>query len=448
MHPIFTSSKSFLKHIYTNLSLDRPTFINGVRITAITLIPVLLGMVFHAYNLGVMCFLGGLYVVLADVGGTYRSRAFAMGSATLGVALAAFVATLAGGTIWLAVPLMFLVAFCMSMLGVFGNTGSKVGFVVIGILILILGQPGDFIQAVERFFALLTGGLWAMLLTLYLWPLQPLQPVREVLADYYRALSTFLVRSTGRPDADTLEHGAGMTHWNQAVKQERARVLAVHDQAHASMVSYRSARQGSTPIGQRFLLLTLTADRLFDASIALAEGIEIAYTQTQVTHIQVLLNECVQHVSEVLASLASTIQSGNDLEPAFFQQELANLEEREAALRETLPRLIDDYKTLVSVRNVTRLLRTMIEEVRIAGGHLQESNANTPGMPVEARQHYRPGAWLKGIQAYISSHWSILKDNLTTRSLVYRHSFRLAVSAPWPSRSICPLASAMDTGSR
>ncbi|GCE30849.1 hypothetical protein KDA_63330 [Dictyobacter alpinus] len=426
MHFVYSSSKTFLKHIHTNLSLDRPTIINGLRMTGITVIPILVGMLLHAYELGVMCFLSGLYVALADVGGTYRSRAFAMGTATVGVALAAFVATLTGSIIWLAVPLMFLFAFGFSMLGVFGNIGSKVGFVIIGIFILILGQPADFTHAVERLLAFIAGGLWAMLLTLYLWPIQPLQPIRRALADYYHAVSTFLMRSASMQRLDSI--ASDQHHWNEAVSQERTRVLAAHDQAHTSIVSFRSARQGASPIGQSFMLLTLTADRLFDASIALAEGIEIASTQTRVEHIHALLNGCVQQVSTLITSLAATIKAGRALDQALFQKELAILEEREAALRETLPRLVDDYAALVSVRNVIRLLRTVIEEVRIASGYLQSSAANPAGSVGEERQHRSISVWFKSLQTFLTSHWSILRDNMSGQSLIYRHSLRLAAS--------------------
>ncbi|GCE23806.1 FUSC family protein [Dictyobacter kobayashii] len=424
MNRIYKSSNAIFKHITHNLILDRSAIINGIRVTAITVIPILLGLQLHQYDMGVMCFLGGLYVVLADVGGLYRSRAFAMGSATIGVALAAFVATISGSILWLAVPLMFLCAFCFGMLGIFGNTGSKVGFVVIGIFIIVLGQPASLGVAEGRLAAFIVGGLWAMLLTLCLWPLQPHQPVRQAISDYYQALSTFLSQACGK----MAEQGDTTARWNQGVARERALVLAAHDVAHSTMLTFRSARQGASPIGQRFFLLTLTADRLFDASIALAEGIEIARAQTRVTHIQILLDESVQYVAQVVSNFADTVRAGQSLDMDVLQQDLHWLEEHEVSLRETLPRLIDDYAALVSMRNVIRLLKTVVEEVRAAGGYLCEFNDG--GSSASAVKQSSPTfkSWERQWLANTKIHWELFKDNMTTRSLVYRHSLRLAIS--------------------
>ncbi|GCE08631.1 FUSC family protein [Dictyobacter aurantiacus] len=415
-----------LTYITTNLRLDRPAVISGIRVTAITVIPLLLGMVLHKAELGMMCFLSGLYVVLADVGGLYRTRAFAMGAATLGVTLAAFVATLSGGIFWLAVPLMFLCAFGFSMLGIFGNMGSKVGFVVIGIFILLLGQPGSLAAAGERLLAFLGGGLWAMLLTLCLWPLQPHQPVRQAIFNYYQALSTFLTGACVLPDE---QEQATFARWNQRVARERGLVLAAHDVAHSTIITFRAARQGSSPIGQRFFLLILTADRLFNASIALAEGIEIANNQTRVAQVRMALDECSRYVAAMLARFAVMIRAGHSLDAADLQHDLQWLEEREALLRDTLPRFIDDYAALVSVRNVLRLLQAVIEEVRVAGGHLCQLNDGRLSDAIGEDTSPTFSVRIQRMLVATRSSWELLKDNLTAQSLVYRHALRLALSS-------------------
>lgn len=424
-HSIYNLPGAFLTYLTTNLRLDKSAIISGMRITAITIIPLLMGMLLHQSDLGMMCFLSGLYVSLADVGGLYRSRAFAMGSATLGVAVAAFVATLTGSIFWLAVPLMFLCAFGFSMLGIFGNMGSKVGFVVIGIFIIVLGQPGSIVAAGERLAAFLGGGIWAMVLTLCLWPLQPHQPARQAISDYYRALSTFLAGACGMP----LEQEGTQARWNQGVARERALVLSAHDTAHSTIIAFRSARQGSSPIGQRFFLLILTADRLFDASIALAEGIEIARNQTRVAHVQTLLDESIQYVAGVVARFADMIQAGQAMDAVELQRDLQWLEEHEASLRETLPSLIDDYPSLVSVRNVLRLLKTVIEEVRVAGGHLCRLHDGRSSVTIVEQSSPTLKAQGQNMLATVRNSWEPLKDNLTTQSLVYRHSVRLAMSS-------------------
>ena len=97
----------------------------GVRTTTATLVPLVLGQVLGHPAAGLMVGSGGLYVSLSDIGGPYRAKAVTMGVATLSLAAAAFLGTVAGGSLWVAVPLMFVLACTAGLVAILGNAAAK-----------------------------------------------------------------------------------------------------------------------------------------------------------------------------------------------------------------------------------------------------------------------------------------------------------------------------------
>ncbi|BCL79523.1 TIGR01666 family membrane protein [Ktedonobacteria bacterium brp13] len=424
-------------YVRTAFQLDKNSITAGIRMTLITVLPIIVGVFLKRPDLGVMAFLGGLYAILADVGGLYHTRAFAMGIATLGISLAAFVATLIGGSVWLAVPLMFLCAFGCGMLGVFGNAGSKVGFAVVGSFIIVMGMPAPLLLAGERLESFVLGGAWAMLLTLWLWPWQPFQPVQDALSSYYRAVSEFIGRACS-PDRGTRESGV---QWSALVQIERAHVLAAYDNAHEAMLMFRAKRAESSVQGRHFFLLTLNADRLFDAAIALAESIEVALSSISSDNQEILplLDASVQQIALLLKRLAHQIGRGMALDEVVLAEDLQRLSVLEEQLREGLPHLLPDYAALARLRNVLRLLKHVRAELETACGYAQRLHMGHGFEPHQEHTGRASLLWLQTLRRIVREGVSLLVDNLTPRSLIFRHSLRLAVATALAVACYIPL---------
>lgn len=113
--------------IRSAFSLSRQDALAGGRIATIALLPLIFGSLTGRAELGLMGYLGGLYACMADVGGAYQTRALSMGYAAVFTALAAFLSTLAGSVVWLAVPLMFFGAFLGSMVSIYFRMSRSSG---------------------------------------------------------------------------------------------------------------------------------------------------------------------------------------------------------------------------------------------------------------------------------------------------------------------------------
>ena len=100
----------------------------GARTTAAVMVPLVIGQFAGDMALAMIVGIGGLNVSLADIGGPYRMKAITMGVATISLAAAAYLGTVVGQSLWLSLPLMFLLASAAGLAGLYGNAAAKVSF--------------------------------------------------------------------------------------------------------------------------------------------------------------------------------------------------------------------------------------------------------------------------------------------------------------------------------
>jgi FUSC-like inner membrane protein yccS len=181
----------------------------GVRTTVGAIVPLVIWQLAGNAAAGMIVGIGGLIVSLSDIGGPYRTKAVVMGVATISGAAATFLGTIVGGSLWLSLPLVFLCACAAGLAGVYGNASAKVSLLSLILFVLMVGVPAGVTQGAERCVAFIGGGLWAMMLSLWLWPLHPYQPVQEAVAACYRTIGASPVWPVGPVWAKRTWHQAG-----------------------------------------------------------------------------------------------------------------------------------------------------------------------------------------------------------------------------------------------
>lgn len=183
--------------------------------------------------------LGALLVSLTDVGGPYRTKATVMGTATIGIAVSGLVGTLVGGYPWLAIPLMFLWGFGSGFAYVYGNTAAIVGLVVTLSFLSAIYLPRDFAAALKGFVQYIAGGVWAMLLSLVVWPLKPYQPLRDVIANCYSSLSMFIAAFDEIIAGGTVAGSDGWEHTDESEHRVRNALEVARTGLIATRITYR-----------------------------------------------------------------------------------------------------------------------------------------------------------------------------------------------------------------
>jgi uncharacterized membrane protein YccC len=386
----------------------------GMRTTAATVVPLVIGQLSGDTALGMLAGIGGLNVSLSDIGGPYRTKAVTMGVATISLAAAAYLGIVVGRSLWLSLAMMFLLAGAAGLAGLYGNAAAKVSFLSLVLFILMVGIPAGVADATERSMALIGGGLWAMALSLWLWPLHPYQPIREAVAACYRAIGAF-IGAACRTRAGGEQAGSG---WSEAVTQERATVVEAIAQALGTIEGIRASRAGMSPTGQQLLVLLRSASSLFDGAIALAETLEESVHHSHDARVRAEVEDIVQHLVAAVAELATATRQGHD------GVDLRALDQAVAAVGERITRLQQDSQAPAQdmVENSARALQVVNKHVRAAADILAQRGS------VE-RTAKLPGIGRPSSRARLGVVLGMFKDNLTFHSLTFRHALRLGITA-------------------
>ncbi|HEX3276696.1 MAG TPA: FUSC family membrane protein, partial [Gemmatimonadales bacterium] len=202
--------------------------------------------------------LAGFTGSLADKGGPYRTRAATIAALTAGGALTAAVGVLAGAHPAVAIPVTLLVATACALGRAYGSAGSSVAVSTLNIFVISLAypspEPGEWLV---RAGFIVAGGLWAMLVSLVLWPLRPYRPVRLAVAQAYRAVADYAARMA--------ESG------REAGAPGPLGVRAALETAGAALAAVRRGRPGESGRGERLLVLYQAVDQLFGHLFALSD---------------------------------------------------------------------------------------------------------------------------------------------------------------------------------
>jgi len=382
------------------LASIRNNFGIALRLTAAPMVPLLGGQLLGHPTAGMTLALGGLYVALADVGGPYRVKLREMTIATAGVSLAGYLGTLTGSDLHLALPVMFLWALWCALSGIFGNGPSTVGLIILIAMCVAQGLPGDRDLALLRAVYFAAGGLWAVLLSLLLWPLRPYYPVQAAVALCFARVAEF-VRSGASPAA-------------------RTAFSAALDQAREAVANSRARRQGMSEQGQRLLSLTNAADRLYADSIALLEGVSLASGHSQYSLVRREFLEVLEAIAEALDAIGAVIErGGGEVSLQAIDDRVAALIARIDGIRSETLDFSDDLAALLDLRHAQRALEAVAQRLHAAA-------ATVRSLP-------RARSGRTGLQPVPDSLpstdvWEKLRDNLSLNSLVLRHALRLAVA--------------------
>jgi uncharacterized membrane protein YccC len=239
----------------------------GVRASVAITVPLLIGTL---AGLPALLWLGlaGYSAVIADKGGAYRTRAATMAALSVAGAISGVVGGVAGSRPVLSIALMFLWGTGASLARIYGTAASSVGLSSGIIFVLSLALPAPLGASLARGGLIVAGGLWAMLLSLTLWPLRQYRPARLAVARCYRAIGSYAA------DISHISADPESGDWQARVQGERARIRAELEDARGTLASTRRGRQGESIRGERLLVLLATADRIFAQLLALADLLE------------------------------------------------------------------------------------------------------------------------------------------------------------------------------
>ncbi len=347
--------------------------------------------------------LGGFQVIVVDNGGPYRSRLANILTMLIGGSLSVFLGLLAGVNLPIAVAATLLFSFAATLARVMSQPFASAGVTVLVTYIVAVGTPPHTLAyATESTLYFTLGGLWAASLCLLLWPADPFRPARIAVANVYATLAELirLLPSTPQPD--------GLRAFNESLAQFRLRIETAQQTLAAT-----PARMTSRTIRARNLtVLTEDADLLLARILRLAE---------------LGAHDPRNPLPEIASWLAASLEP---IEPALRQRP----PDYGAAftptgflyrnIQRTLPRLEAALITpeepsthlIAALRDTLLYFETTYEAIRAIWTGIEPRRAPIALLDAAAPTNpHPPLLWFDALQA-----------NLTLRSVMFRHSLRLA----------------------
>jgi len=365
--------------------------------------------------------LGGFEAILVDNGGPYRSRLTTMLTVLIGGAIACIVGALVHQPLWLAVVATAGFCFAVTYARVLSNPLASTSVIIIVLYFAGFGGTAETMpDALLNAAMYVLGGLWAAVLSLFLWPLDPFRPARLAVAECYTRLADFTsaVRST-QPDSPERQNERHRMH-------ELQRHMRSSMEAARTAIGTTGARITSRTIRARSLTVLLeTADILFAGTIRWTELYESANDKASEASIAETLQWLARAERVISAALLQRPADGGSSFAPEGSHSIEHLRKRRAVLDAMSPQpgtmlahlVQDERDALLNVEVAFESLRALWSGI--------ERQAKASG---SAAMH---SALVDGSVAVPVSGWRTMIDaaraNWTPRSMMMRHALRIFV---------------------
>ncbi|HXN81920.1 MAG TPA: FUSC family protein, partial [Myxococcales bacterium] len=362
-----------------------------MRAATATILPVLAGEL-SGRPVFLWMALGGWLASIADPGGPYRTRAIHLLGFLAGALAVTVVGSLAAGHPLIGPAVLFAGVLLCGFARALGDAAGTVGVLVLVLLCVALGAvPAPLPVLAVRAELVAAGALGAILLALGLWPLRPYLPVRRAVAGCYYLLAEYVRGMLALA-------GESEQAWDSLGRRERAQIRDRLERARHQLLAARGLRESDTPRGEMLLGLHQIAELALGGLSAASETL-----RTIPAHAADEERQALAALSTALAAVAWSTEGGSPpLDPAPLDRGRRSLRHAEVPgdLRAILDRLLAHGLVALEMAEALREGRTSPRDL---GGQPPTALAARP--------------------------LTLLRAELTPRSLVLRHALRVAITA-------------------
>lgn len=406
------------------LKPGKPDILYGLRTLLVVTVPIGVGFITGTPTASTIPVMASMFVGMADVGGAYRQKATAMIAATIGITLGLLIANLVGSTPWLAVPTTFVVIFIAGLAGLFGSTAATVGLVISIMFVVSIAKFASFpnISTVIMQCALcLLGGAWATVASLGLWVVRPYAPVMQAVANCYLTLSQFVESAS-----EIALNAEDRQEWIKQFLQSQDSVTQALTSTRDIWASVWARRDSANLRGNQLLVLIEDANQIFNSIVALLELLAIASDRRLSQQLDNTIEQAMEQLAIALQILSKAIaKEKNSVHLGDLDRTIEALEHqwqvlRSQAVNQTINQQTDDYSDFVNIRKIVTSLTMLAKQLNTDAKivvDLQRGEARS------IAQLDIPRPTLPKRDSIIDT----LRNNLTFRSVLFRHALRLAL---------------------
>ncbi|MFB2119913.1 FUSC family membrane protein [Parapedobacter sp. 2B3] len=384
-------------------------FSDGLRLTFGTIVPALVFSAFGSLQTGIIVSLGAMAVGLSDTPGPLHHRRNGMFFCTLSVLVAALLTNLTSGIPLLLVVTLMALSFLFSMFAVYGARASSVGTMGILIMVLSISAMDDPSLNVGNYLLyILAGCVWYTLLSLSLHQVRPYRQAQQELAesilnvaDYIRIKANFYAS-----ELDTEKN-------YRALIDQQITVSTHQDNVRDQLFRGKKKIRDTTEIGRLLILIFTDIIDLFEQSMATHYDYDAIREQFGPTGVLQQFHVTIRRIGNELEHLSYQINANK--KPRALYNFKTDLERIRAAIDRvekkdqlnTLPL----RKVLINIRNLVQRMDSLYSYFDLKAKNSLRKEETDLSKFIEH----------KDIDI------KKLRENLTIKSTLFRHSLRMAI---------------------
>lgn len=399
--------KSFINSYYLG---------EGLRITSGAVLPAIILNYFGWLSVGVLVSLGAVSVSAADSPGPIHHRRNGMQVCTAIMFLVCLVTgyvapyPLALGC-WVAIA-----CFIFSIIAVYGGRVTSIGIAALLVMVLTMNRGDHGLNVLLNALYIAAGAVWYMLLSLVLYAVRPYKLIQQALgdcimatADYLRTRASFYDSKPGYDDVyrELMEQQVQVQH-----KQELLREL---------LYKSRTIVKDSTVTSRTLMMLFIDTVDLFEKAATAFYPYQNLHHFFDDTDILQRYKECVLAIADALDDTGIAVKSGKaSAPPELLQEKMAALQAYFVEFRNTHLNA-ENLEAIITLRKILQAIEDMA--ARISTLH------NETKYDKKRARDFVPSGDHDKFVTHTDINWKLLRDNLSIRSDIFRHSLRVSIAA-------------------
>jgi uncharacterized membrane protein (TIGR01666 family) len=385
-------------------------FADGIRITLEIVVPAIVFSLLGEMETGLTISLGAMCVSSADGPGPVIHKRNGMLFCNIFVFISAFLTGILNHNMILLGILIMAASFFFTMFSVYGARASSVGFAALLIMILEMSETVSPGQALTKSVWILCGGIWYMIMALWLFRLAPHKPARRSLGEcVYETAKYLMIKSEMYYPASDLEKQYRLLLNQQIIVNEKQNFV------RDLLFRNRALLRESTRTG-RLLVLTFTdVVDLFEHIMATWYDYPSLRKKYGADDSGILeeFSITIKNLATELSHIGEAIQAGN-----FYQREF-DLPGKLEIIRQKIDKLQNTGSTFM-LKKILVNLRSLGEKVGEITKYFNED--------LSGRGKLRNRRDYSRFVSHQKINGPIFLDNFTFKSSVFRHSLRMMIA--------------------
>jgi uncharacterized membrane protein (TIGR01666 family) len=220
-------------------------------------LPILLGLYFDRFEVGLALTFGAFWSSPSDVSGSFKHKVLGILFSAILVTLVSFVGGYLHFETWLPLPILGGLTFVIAFISVYGFRASLISFSGLLALVLSFAHESENLAIYEYALLVGVGGLWYLSLSVIWYRLNPKAQTEEELEQTYLLTAKFL-QIRGEMLGD-VENRSGLI---SASQQLQAELIVHHDNLRELLIRSRKRSGRSKYTGKRMLVFVQLVEML------------------------------------------------------------------------------------------------------------------------------------------------------------------------------------------